>query len=184
MVAKGLPKGAVPTELNMFRICLTGGWLGDNLELNTFKLNVFRKRMEMHISIQCAYLAIGLALTVWVARTLERNGGIFLVDAFQGNAELGQAVKRLLLFGFYLINVGYVTWTMSTPNPESGRVAIERLTDKVGGMLVVLGITHFFVLSAFRRLRNGARESSGHSRASQAPGGWIPESAPLGKALE
>ena len=79
----------------------------------------------MLIAIQCAYLAIGVALTVWVGSTLRHNGRIFLVDAFQGDAALGQAVKRLLLFGFYLINVGYVTWTVSTPNPENARCSLR-----------------------------------------------------------
>jgi hypothetical protein len=140
--------------------------------------------MDMLIAIQCAYLAIGVALTVWVGSTLRHNGRIFLVDAFQGDAELGQAVKRLLLFGFYLINVGYVTWTVSTPNPENARVAIERVTEKVGGALVVLGITYFFVVFAFRRLRESGSERSGQMRPGQGATGWIPESAPLGKVLE
>ncbi|HXM43552.1 MAG TPA: hypothetical protein VN924_20110 [Bryobacteraceae bacterium] len=140
----------------------------------------------MHIAISyAAYLAIGLALTVWVGRTLRRNGRVFLMDAFQGNAELAGSVNRLLLFGFYLINVGYVTWTMSTyPNPENELAAIEKLKDKVGGDLMLLGITYFVVLFAFRRLRNGIRESSARARAGQAPAGWSPESAPLGKVLD
>ena len=137
----------------------------------------------MYIAMS-VYLALGLALTVWVARTLERDGRILVSDAAQGDTELAKAAKRLLLFGFYLINAGYVIWTagMST-NPENTRAAIERVTDKVGGALVVLGITHFFVLSGFQRLRKRGLERPGHGRA-QGPGGWSPESAPLGKALE
>ena len=30
------------------------------------------------------YLTLSVALTVWVARTLFKNGRIFLVDAFRG----------------------------------------------------------------------------------------------------
>ncbi|GDY20156.1 hypothetical protein LBMAG56_15010 [Verrucomicrobiota bacterium] len=32
-----------------------------------------------------AYLAISIPLTIWVARTLHRNGRVFLVDCFHGN---------------------------------------------------------------------------------------------------
>jgi hypothetical protein len=32
-----------------------------------------------------SYLLISLAVTVWVARTLHKNGRVFLVDAFHGN---------------------------------------------------------------------------------------------------
>ena len=36
------------------------------------------------------YLLISVTLTVWVARTLHKRGAIFLVDAFQGNADLAE----------------------------------------------------------------------------------------------
>ena len=53
------------------------------------------------------YLAITIALTVWVARTLFKNGKVFLIDIFHGNKELADSVNNLLLVGFYLINIGY-----------------------------------------------------------------------------
>jgi hypothetical protein len=34
------------------------------------------------------YLLISLLVTIWVARTLHKNGRVFLVDAFHGNTEL------------------------------------------------------------------------------------------------
>jgi len=34
------------------------------------------------VAAYLAYLAISLAVTIWVARTLHHNGRIFLVDAF------------------------------------------------------------------------------------------------------
>ena len=60
------------------------------------------------------YLAISLGVTVWVARTLHANGRVFLVDAFHGNAELADSVNRLLVAGFYLVNIGYVTLALRT----------------------------------------------------------------------
>jgi hypothetical protein len=172
--------------MNTFRFCLTGRRFGSILELNTFKLNAVSESEDgMYIAMSFIYLAVTLALTVWVARTLERNGRVLLADAFPDNAELANAVKRLLLFGFYLINVGYMTWTVNmTPYQENARAEVERVTDKVGGALVVLGIAYFVVLSAFQRLRKQTRERHGQPRAAQGPGGWIPESAPLGKVLE
>jgi uncharacterized membrane protein len=130
-----------------------------------------------------AYPAIGLALTVWVAGMLRRNGRLLLADAFRGDAKLGEAAKRLLLIGFYLVNLGYLTLSMSaSASPENAQMTIEKVKDKVGGALVVLGITHFVVLFAFHQLRG--RERSGHARAGFAGGGWSPENAPLGKVLE
>jgi hypothetical protein len=101
------------------------------------------------------YLAVSLGVTVWVARTLYKNGRVFLVDAFQGNAELAGSVNHLLVVGFYLINVGYVTQALATDrNVDNLRGAIELVSSKVGTILLVLGVMHFFNIYVFNRLRH------------------------------
>ncbi len=101
-----------------------------------------------------AYLVISLSVTVWVARTLHRNGRTFLVDAFNGNQELADSVNHLLVVGFYLVNLGYVALAMRTGDPvPTVRSAIELVCDKLGIVLMVLGVMHFFNLYVFTRLR-------------------------------
>lgn len=101
-----------------------------------------------------AYLAISLATTVWVARTLRRNGRTFLIDAFHGNTELADSVNHLLVVGFYLINVGYVTLALrTTAQVEDARAAMELVCDKLGLVLIVLGGMHFLNLYVLSRLR-------------------------------
>lgn len=100
------------------------------------------------------YLVVSLAVTIWVARTLHRNGRTFLVDAFHGNGELADSVNHLLVVGFYLINVGYVTLALRTTSlVNNPREAIELVCDKVGLVLLVLGIMHFSNIYIFNRLR-------------------------------
>ncbi|HLK47308.1 MAG TPA: hypothetical protein VKT49_04185 [Bryobacteraceae bacterium] len=101
-----------------------------------------------------AYLAISLAATIWVAQTLHHNGRAFLVDAFHGNRELAESVNHLLVVGFYLINIGYVTLALhTTEQVNTARSAIELVCDKIGVVLIVLGLMHFFNLYVFNRLR-------------------------------
>ncbi len=101
-----------------------------------------------------AYLAVSLAVTVGVARTLHKNGRTFLVEAFQGNPALADSVNHLLVVGFYLINVGYVSLALRTSAVvPSARAAIELVCDKLGVVLVVLGVMHFFNLYVLNRLR-------------------------------
>src|ERR1041385_819058 len=86
------------------------------------------------------YLAISLGVTVWVARSLHRNGRVFLVDAFQGNAEMADSVNHLLVVGFYLVNIGYVTLALgSTGDLVNVRQAIELGGGKLGMGLLGLG---------------------------------------------
>ena len=103
------------------------------------------------------YVSISVALTMWVARTLHKNGRIFLVDAFHGNEALADSVNHLLVVGFYLINIGYVTLALKTAQkPFDMETAIELLSTKVGLVLLVLGGMHFMNMIVFSRLRRRA----------------------------
>lgn len=102
----------------------------------------------------CLYLVISICLTIWVARTLHRNGRLFLVDVFHGNEPLADSVNHLLVVGFYLINFGYVTLALKLGyDVTSSRGSIEALSEKVGYVLLVLGLMHFFNLYVFSRIR-------------------------------
>ncbi|MBI1371941.1 MAG: hypothetical protein GC159_04160 [Phycisphaera sp.] len=103
------------------------------------------------------YLAISIAITVWVARTLHHNGRLFLLHAFHGDEKLTDSVNHLLVVGFYLINIGYVTLALKYGlKPDDAAATIEFLSTKVGLVLVVLGVMHFGNLYVFSRLRQRA----------------------------
>jgi hypothetical protein len=103
------------------------------------------------------YLIFSVGLTVWVARTLHKNGRIFLVDSFLGNEKLADSVNHLLVVGFYLINIGYVSLALKYGDkPLSIPQVIETLSTKVGTVMIVLGVMHFFNLYVFSRMRRRA----------------------------
>ena len=100
------------------------------------------------------YLVISIGLTVWVAKSLSKNGKVFLVDSFLGHAELADSVNHLLVVGFYLINIGYVSLALKYgEKPTDLTTAIEALSTKVGMVLIVLGGMHFFNLYIFSKMR-------------------------------
>ncbi len=106
------------------------------------------------------YLLLSIALTVWVARTLFKNGRIFLVDVFHGNEALADPVNHLLVVGFYLINLGYISLMLKISNPVTdARQSIEALAAKMGLVLLVLGGMHFFNLLLFSKIRASALNS-------------------------
>ena len=113
--------------------------------------------MTIGITTYLIYLAVSIALTIWVARTLHKNGRVFLVDVFHGNEALADSVNHLLVVGFYLINFGYVSLALklgyNVATPQEG---IEALSVKVGMVLLVLGAMHFFNLFIFSRMRRRA----------------------------
>jgi hypothetical protein len=109
------------------------------------------------VATHLAYLAISIALTIWVARTLHKHGRIFLVEAFGGNEKLADSVNHLLVVGFYLINVGYISLMVKYGgHPQALSNVLEELGTRVGGVLLVLGGMHFMNLYVFSRIRRRA----------------------------
>lgn len=110
--------------------------------------------MELTVITYGVYLAISIALTAWVARTLFTNGQRFLVDVFSGDQELALSVNHLLVVGFYLINFAFVCLMLRTDSEVlTARGSVEALAQKVGTVLLILGGMHFFNLYVFTRLR-------------------------------
>src|SRR5690349_9208096 len=104
-----------------------------------------------------SYLAVSVALTIWVARTLHKNGRVFLIDSFSGNAALADSVNHLLVVGFYLVNIGFVTLALKYGDRAADiQTGLEILSTKVGLVLVVLGVMHFLNLYVFAKLRRRA----------------------------
>jgi hypothetical protein len=60
-----------------------------------------------HVSY-LVYLGVSLALTVWVARALSSSGKLFLIRCFGQDEALAESTNRLLVIGFYLVNLGLV----------------------------------------------------------------------------
>lgn len=103
------------------------------------------------------YLVVSVGLTIWVARTLFKNGRVFLVDSFLGNEGLADSVNRLLVVGFYLINIGYVSLALRFgTRPLSLEEMIEGLSTKIGVVMLVLGGMHFFNMLVFSKMRRRA----------------------------
>ncbi|MGW0838315.1 hypothetical protein, partial [Streptomyces prunicolor] len=135
--------------------------------------------MDRTVVAYVIYLIVSIGLTIWVARTLSRNGRIFLADVLRGNEKLAEAVNHLLVVGFYLVNLGFVALYLSGDGTiEDTRGIFEALSTKVGVVLLVLGVMHLgnvFVLNKIRRrglLEHEQVPPVGHARACR-PGGRL-----------
>jgi len=119
--------------------------------------------MNVTLFAYLAYVVLSVGLTVWVGRTLHKNGRAFLVDVFAARADLADSVNHLLVVGFYLINFGYMSLALKVAQaPTTPTEAVEALSYKVGLVLVVLGGMHFFNLFVFSRIRH-------HKRLAETP---------------
>jgi len=103
------------------------------------------------------YLALAVPLVVVVARTLHRHGALFLREVFRGNDELAAGVNHLLVIGFYLLNLGYVSLFLRTDDPVAGgEEVLELVSRKIGIVAIVLGLVHLLNVWVFNTLRRNA----------------------------
>ena len=103
------------------------------------------------------YVAISLAATIWVGRSLHSNGRIFLVENFHGREALADSVNHLLLVGFYLVNIGFISLALRHGSKPTDLVgAVEFLSTKIGLVIVLLGLMHFFNMRMLVRFRESA----------------------------
>jgi len=100
------------------------------------------------------YIIISILITIFVSRTLSKNGEIYLIDGFNGNDELAKSVNHMLVVGFYLLNLGFVLLRM-----QSGKLInsvegiIVYLSANLGLVLFALGIAHFFNMFIIHKFR-------------------------------
>jgi hypothetical protein len=104
------------------------------------------------------YLPIALFLTYYVSKTLFKNSKIYMLDIFKGREEIANATNKLFETGFYLLNLGFALMILEIYlYKDSYQELIEKLSYKIGGFSIYLGIMLFLNLFFFFR---GKRKAS------------------------
>lgn len=89
------------------------------------------------------YLVISIAMTIWVARVLSESGEMFLIKCFGQDEALAKSTNRLLVIGFYLVNIGFICTRLD--GWKAGAIdLIPDVGSRVGLSILVLGAMHFF----------------------------------------
>ena len=114
--------------------------------------------MNYTVAAYATYLLTAVPITIWVASTLASNGRVFLRDVFHHEDGLADAVNRLLVVGFYLVNLGFVMLYLR----GGGEVAdltelLETVSVKIGVVMLVLGVIHFGNVMVFSSMRRRGR---------------------------
>ena len=94
-----------------------------------------------HISY-AIYLAVSIGMTIWVARVLSSSGEVFLARCFGQDTELATSTNRLLVIGFYLVNIGFICLRLNTWPAEQVNL-IPAIGSRIGVSILVLGLMHF-----------------------------------------
>lgn len=131
------------------------------------------------ILVYVIYVGVAVGLTAWLARTLFKSGTAFLHDVFVGKPELAEAVNRLLVVGFYMLNLGYALYILRASRGLDGFAAVQFLVNRLALLLVSLAAFHFSNVLVFWRIR-GRREQR-HLPTPVAPQALMPSAPASGK---
>jgi uncharacterized membrane protein YphA (DoxX/SURF4 family) len=90
------------------------------------------------------YLAITYLITVHVGLSFYRNGRTYILNLFQGDQSLTDFVNKLLLVGYYLLNLGYAAvmirfWETIATWTE----LLASICTMTGKIMLTLAVIHF-----------------------------------------
>lgn len=111
------------------------------------------------------YLPIALFLTYYVSKTLFKNSKIYMLDIFRGREEIANATNKLFETGFYLLNLGFALMILEIYlYKDTYQELIEKLSYKIGGFSIYLGIMLFLNLYFFFRGKRKASQTQVEQR--------------------
>ena len=111
------------------------------------------------------YLPIALFLTYYVSKTLFRNSKIYMLEIFKGREEIANATNKLFETGFYLLNLGFALMILEIYlYKDTYQELIEKLSYKIGGFSIYLGIMLFLNLYFFFRGKRKASQAQVEQR--------------------
>lgn len=108
---------------------------------------------EYLVAVYIGYAAIAVTVTALLARTLFRNGTVFLEDVFKDRPALAQAVNRLLVVGFYMLNLGYAFLVLRAGRGLDAVEAMQFFVNRIAVLLLALAVLHFTNVFVFWRIR-------------------------------
>ena len=115
--------------------------------------------MDYTVITYLMYALISIGLIMWVGKTLFINGRVFLIKVFEED-EMADSVNKLLLVGFYLINIGYMVYNLKIYKiVDNLRVSIETLSVKIGVIILILGVMHFFNIFVLFKLKRSKHQN-------------------------
>ncbi len=109
--------------------------------------------MNLNILGYFIFLLITTYIIIVVGKICYRNGNVFVLELIPDHEELCQQINKMLLIGYYLINIGYCAMTLiswSTITTLAELIAtISAKTAIIVGILAVLHYLNIFILTNY-----------------------------------
>ena len=79
-----------------------------------------------------------------VGKICYKNGNIFVAELIPGHIELCQQINKVLLIGYYLVNIGYCAVNLSFwQQINTVPMLVEVISVKMAGIIIILSVLHY-----------------------------------------
>lgn len=100
------------------------------------------------------YFSLTIPVIFFVGWKCFKIGKIYLLDVLKDD-EICNSVNKLLLIGYYLLNLGYIAISISSwENINTFSEMIEVVFTKISVILIVISLLHYLNIATLYFLRN------------------------------
>jgi hypothetical protein len=113
--------------------------------------------MNITLITYALYLTITAIIILKIGWLIYREGSVYLHDLFPSELMLADYINKLLLIGYYLLNLGYaaislIAWRWLKPN--DWLYALVSLAENIGLICMLLGAIHIINIIALQMLKH------------------------------
>lgn len=109
------------------------------------------------------YLFITYCITVHVGLAFYRNGRVYILALLQGDEGITDSINRLLLTGYYLLNLGYAAWMIrSWETLQNWTEVFTSIASMTGRIMLILAVIHFMNMAVILYFSNKRKHFSHH----------------------
>lgn len=109
--------------------------------------------MNLNILGYIIFLIITTYIIVVVGKICFRNGNIFVLELIPAHKDLCLKINRILLTGYYLVNLGYCAMTLISWSTIENMITLIELiatnTAIIVGILALLHYLNIFILTTY-----------------------------------
>jgi hypothetical protein len=103
----------------------------------------------MNITAYIIYLVITYLITAWVGKILYKNGRHYILAVLKNDEQLTDIINKILLVGYYLMNLGYATIMLSFWKTISSFAELIASVGTMTGKIVLsLAVMHYINMYA------------------------------------
>jgi hypothetical protein len=100
--------------------------------------------MNYNVSAYLVFIVLIMFIIIYVGRYFYTNGRVFIIVLLKGNESLADYINRLLLAGYYLVNIGYAFLKLkSWGKINSVEEWLSSLGVNIGTLILVLAFLHY-----------------------------------------